>query len=61
MHLYGSRHPMGVKTYNITVRNIYPARQYAVALDGEINHLVLYAIECAPGTKMLLDRRTAAN
>ena len=57
-HLYGSRHSTGEETYNITIRNVYSAGICAVALAGEIKNLVMYAIECAPGTKMLLDNRT---
>lgn len=56
-HMYGSRHSTAKETYNITVKNVYGRGVAALALAGEIDNLVIYGIECAEGTKMLLDNR----
>ena len=58
-HLYGARHATEDETYAITLRNVYGAGEYAVALAGDMRDFVMYGIECAEGTKMLLDRRGA--
>lgn len=57
-HMYGQRHSTADETYNITVRNVRGAGEYAVCLAGQIRDLVLYGIECAQGTKMLRDDRS---
>ena len=56
-YLYGTRHSTGDETYNISVKNVYSCGEYALALAGSINNLVTCGIECAEGTKMLLDER----
>ena len=35
--------------------------QYAVALAGAVQNLMMYGIECAEGTKMFLDNREKSN
>ncbi len=56
-NMYGTRHATSDETYNITIRNVYSRGKYAVALAGRMTNLVMYGIECANGTKMLLDER----
>ena len=56
-HMYGSRHATREETYNISVKNVYGRGEAVLALAGEMDNLVLYGIEAADGTKMLLDNR----
>ncbi len=58
VNMYGTRHATADETYNITIRNIRARGQYAVALAGEIENLVMENIECMGTTKELLDNRT---
>lgn len=55
--MYGSRHATSDETYNITIKNVFSRGQYAIALAGAVQNLTMYGIECAEGTKMLLDNR----
>lgn len=55
--MYGTRHATSDETYNITIKNVFSRGQYAVALAGAVKNLVMHGIECAEGTKMLLDER----
>lgn len=55
--MYGTRHATSDETYNITIQNVFSRGQYAVALAGAVKNLVMHGIECAEGTKMLLDER----
>ena len=56
-NMYGTRHATKDEFYNITVRNVYARGKHAIVLAGEMDHLVMYGIECAEGTKMLWDTR----
>lgn len=56
-HLYGTRHATKEETYNISIKNVYGRSEYAVALAGEMQDLVMYGIRCGDGCKMLLDKR----
>ncbi len=57
-HLYGTRHATEDETYNITIKNVCGRGDYAISLAGAIKNLVMYGIETAGDTKMLLDNRT---
>ena len=56
-HLYGTRHATKEETYNISIKNVYGKSEYAVALAGNMQEIVMYGIECSDGCKMLLDER----
>ena len=59
--MYGARHTTCAETYNITVKNVYSAGKYAVALAGNIKSPSLIGIKCAQGTKIILDERCKNN
>lgn len=56
-HLYGKRHSTKEETYNITIKNVYGAGRYAVALAGEIGNLQMFDIKYGENTKEILDQR----
>ena len=58
-HLYGERHATKEETYNITVKNVYGAGLYVLALAGEIDNLTLHSLTAAEGTPLVLDERGA--
>lgn len=60
VRLYGERHATKDETYNIAVRNVYGNGEYAVSLAGDMRDFTMYGIECAKGTRMLLDERNTA-
>lgn len=55
--MYGTRHATKEETYNITIKNVRGGGEYAVALAGAMEDLVMYGIETFDGAKMLLDER----
>ena len=56
-NMYGTRHATKDEFFNITVKNVYARGKHAIVLAGEMDHLVMYGIDCAEGTKMLWDSR----
>ena len=60
-HLYGDRHATEEETYNITVRHVYGAGNYAVSLAGAIANFLLEDVTAAEGTPLLLDERTPSS
>ena len=60
VRLYGERHATKDETYNIKVKNVYGNGEYAVSLAGDMRDFTMYGIECAKGTRMLLDERNTA-
>lgn len=57
-HLYGDRHATEKETYNVTVKNVYGAGLYGIALAGAIANLTLDNIQTAKDTPLLLDERS---
>lgn len=56
--IYGTRHSTKEETYNITIKNVKGAGDYALCLVGAIDNLVMSDVEAAEGTPLLLDLRT---
>ncbi len=56
-HMYGDRHATKEETYNITIKNVFGRGKAVIALAGNMKNLIIYGIEAAEGTQMLLDAR----
>ena len=56
--IYGTRHSTKEETYNIIIKNVKGAGDYALCLVGAIDNLVMSDVEAAEDTPLLLDLRT---
>ena len=59
--MYGPRHATKDETYNIQIKNVSGGGEYVISLAGEIDNLIMEAIESQSGTPLILDERVSGN